>query len=79
MTFSQVTAAQAEQARGSGVVLVVVGVGEVAETELVNIAGDPSRVLRAQNYARLGLVLDRLTSILCRASESGACPPACCW
>ncbi|KAK7474361.1 hypothetical protein BaRGS_00034409, partial [Batillaria attramentaria] len=63
------TKAEAENARADHIVTFAVGVGrigeELDEMELNNIAGDPSRVLRADTYAQLNLLKKKLTDLAC--------------
>ena len=56
-----------------GIVMYAVGVGKVGEqldeAELINIAGDQSRVLTADNYAKLNLIKESLTEKTCEGRE----------
>nr|KAG5696869.1 hypothetical protein BaRGS_035279 [Batillaria attramentaria] len=67
------TKAEAENARADHIVTFAVGVGrigeELDEMELNNIAGDPSRVLRADTYAQLNLLKKKLTDLACTGSK----------
>nr|KAG5690092.1 hypothetical protein BaRGS_016400 [Batillaria attramentaria] len=67
------TKAEAENARADHIVTFAVGVGrigeELDEMELNNIAGDPSRVLRADTYAQLNLLKKKLTDLACTGSN----------
>lgn len=63
------TKEEAENARADHIVTYAVGVGKLGDTldeeELNNIAGDPSRVLLAENYGQLNLIKEKLISITC--------------
>ncbi|KAK7087853.1 cartilage matrix protein-like [Littorina saxatilis] len=64
------TKEQAKAAQDAGIVMYAIGVGKIGEKlneeELINIAGDTSRVLTAENYAQLNLLKDSLTDITCQ-------------
>ncbi|KAI8783071.1 cartilage matrix protein, partial [Biomphalaria glabrata] len=55
------TAAEAGAARASGIIMFAVGVGvNVSREELLNIAGDTSRVSKADNYDKLNSIIKSL-------------------
>ncbi|XP_055863252.1 collagen alpha-5(VI) chain-like [Biomphalaria glabrata] len=68
---SKITAAEAEAARDSGIVMFAVGVGnEIGDRELLNIAGDMSRVAKVDNYDQLNSIIKSLANMTCIKKES---------
>lgn len=69
----QKTKEEAKKAREKGIVMYAVGIGklgeELSEDELLGIAGDRSRMLIADNYAKLNTIREQLTTITCSGSE----------
>ncbi|PVD31730.1 hypothetical protein C0Q70_07148 [Pomacea canaliculata] len=63
------TKEEAKKAREKGIVMYAVGIGklgeELSEDELLGIAGDRSRMLIADNYAKLNTIREQLTTITC--------------
>lgn len=70
------TAYEAEQARSRGITMYAVGVGpKVNDLELRNIAGDETRVLKANNYDALLDLKDLLAFKTCVIEEKTTQPP----
>ncbi|XP_055863253.1 cartilage matrix protein-like [Biomphalaria glabrata] len=70
------TAAEAGAARASGIIMFAVGVGvNVSREELLNIAGDTSRVSKADNYDKLNSIIKSLFKKTCDKIEQTSVPP----
>ncbi|XP_041347928.1 von Willebrand factor-like [Gigantopelta aegis] len=66
----------AKRARDSGIKMFAVGVGRwVKEEELINIAGDPSRVFRVTNYEELKTIKEELAYQTCYEKPKPTPPP----
>lgn len=56
----------AEEARKDGIIIFAIGVGKgVRDEELLNIAGDNSRVTKVENYNQLDSIQDVLATKTC--------------
>ncbi|CAG5135381.1 unnamed protein product, partial [Candidula unifasciata] len=66
-TYPAKTKAAAEAARQAGIKLFAVGVGRVKQTELLNIAGDQSRVIAVANYDKLDSISEPLSKEICES------------
>lgn len=73
----RLTKQAAEDARQDGIIIFAVGVGAgVRDEELLNIAGDESRVTKVQNYDQLDSIKEILASKTCIEKEKPATTPA---
>ncbi|BFZ19079.1 hypothetical protein BsWGS_22118 [Bradybaena similaris] len=64
-TYRDRTKAAAEAARKDGILMFAVGVGSVRRSELLNIAGDASRVITVASYDQLDSIKKDLTRKTC--------------
>lgn len=65
----------AQDARDDGILMFVVGVGRVKESELLAIAGDKERIFKASSYEELKNIKDELARKTCVKHDKPTPPP----
>ncbi|CAG5135382.1 unnamed protein product [Candidula unifasciata] len=72
----RLTKKAAEEARNDGIIIFAIGVGEgVRDEELLNIAGDQSRVTKVKNYDQLDSIKEILARKTCIEKEKPTTTP----
>ncbi|KAH9515009.1 hypothetical protein Btru_021656 [Bulinus truncatus] len=72
----KVTKSAAEEARNDGINMFAIGVGQgIRDEELLNIAGDPSRVTKVDNYDKLNSIKETLAHQTCFVEQKSTTTP----